>query len=61
MHNTNRATPKQLVFGRDAILNIHHEANWNFIKEQKQKLSNLNNTNKNKKRKTHNYNKKIWF
>ena len=58
MHNTNRATPTQLVFGRDAILNIQHEADWHFIKERKQKLSNINNTNENKKRKTHNYKEK---
>ena len=46
------------MFGRDAILNIQHEANWHFIKERKQKLSNINNTNENKKRKTHNYKEK---
>ena len=26
VHTTNRATPAQLVFGRDAILNVQHEA-----------------------------------
>ena len=30
------ATPMQLVCGQDAILNIKHEANWNYIREQKQ-------------------------
>ena len=26
-------TPSQLVFGRDAILNINQEANWHLIKQ----------------------------
>jgi transposase InsO family protein len=30
-HTTLQATPAQLVFGRDAILNMTFEANWNFI------------------------------
>ena len=42
-HTTLRATPTQLVFGRDAILNIRHKADWNYIKNQKQKLINKNN------------------
>ena len=48
MYNKNRETLTQLGFGRDEILNIQHEANWHFIKERKQKLSNINNTNENK-------------
>ena len=31
LHTTLQATPSQLVFGRDAIMNIKHEANWKFI------------------------------
>ena len=30
-HTTTQATPSQLVFGRDAILNTMFEADWNFI------------------------------
>ena len=36
MHTTNRATPTQLVFDRDAMLNISFEADWQCIKERKQ-------------------------
>ena len=28
MHTTTQHTPSQLVFGKDAILNINQEANW---------------------------------
>ena len=34
VHITLQATPTQLVFGRDANLNIQFEANWNFIRKQ---------------------------
>jgi len=37
VHTTTRATPTQLVFRRDAMLNMNFEANWQYIKEQKQK------------------------
>eukprot|EP00957_Ditylum_brightwellii_P207854 15354806-Ditylum_brightwellii.AAC.1 len=30
---THEATAMQLVFGRDAMFNITHLANWNFIQE----------------------------
>ncbi len=30
--------PAQLVFGEDMILNINHAANWDIIKQRKQKL-----------------------
>ncbi len=30
-HTTTQATPSQLVFGRDAILNVKFEADWNAI------------------------------
>ena len=32
---TQRATPIQLVFGHDAILNVAFEADWQYIKERK--------------------------
>jgi hypothetical protein len=39
-HTTMQATPTQLVFGRDSILNTKFEANWNwaFIRQQKQNV-----------------------
>ena len=42
VHTTLQKTPMQLVFGRDAILNIAHDACWNLIKDRKQKLINKN-------------------
>ena len=41
MHTTMQHTPTQLVFGRDAILNIIQEANWQLIKHHKQALINI--------------------
>jgi len=54
--STTRASPMQLVFGRDAILNIPHRANWHFIKERKQKIIKSNNQRENAKRLEHQYN-----
>ena len=36
MHTTIQHTLSQMVFGRDAILNINQEANRQFIKQRKQ-------------------------
>jgi hypothetical protein len=47
-HTSLQSTPGQLVFGRDMIFNIQHIANWEFIKQRKQKIIHLNNK-KNKK------------
>lgn len=55
MHTTTQATPSQLVFGRDAILNTTFEANWKFIKDRKQKIIKKNNMQENKKRTAHEY------
>ena len=55
-HTTLQATPTQLVFGRDAILNSTFEANWKYIKDRKQKLINQNNPKENAKRIPHRYN-----
>ena len=49
LHTTLQATPSQLVFGRDAIMNIKHEANWKFIRKRKQKLIEQNNKKENAK------------
>jgi hypothetical protein len=55
VHTTLRATPTQLVFGRDAILNINFKADWQYIKERKQKRILQNNMRENKTRKDHTY------
>ena len=54
-HTTTQATPSQLVFGRDAILNTKFEANWQLIKQRKQTLINTNNKRENEKRIPHQY------
>jgi RNase H-like domain found in reverse transcriptase/Reverse transcriptase (RNA-dependent DNA polymerase)/Integrase zinc binding domain len=54
-HTTLQATPSQLVFGRDAILNTKFEANWNLIRTQKQKMIRKNNQKENSKRIAHEY------
>ena len=43
------------MFGRDMILNFQHIANWEYIKQRKQKIINLNNKRENFKRKEHVY------
>ena len=43
LHTTLQATPSQLVFGRDAILNVKYEADWKFIRDRKQQLIDQNN------------------
>ena len=55
VHTTTRATPSQLVFGRDAMLNVSFEADWQYIKDQKQKLILQNNQRENAKRLPHTY------
>ena len=35
-HTTLQASPMQLVFGRDAIFNIKHVADWEHIRQRKQ-------------------------
>ena len=47
VHNTIQYTPSQLVFGRDAILNINQETNWQLIKQLKQALINKGNQKEN--------------
>ena len=56
VHTTARATPTQLVFGRDAMLNASFEADWQFIRERKQKLIVQNNKRENATRVAHTYN-----
>ena len=54
-HTTLKATPMQLVFGRDAILNTKFEANWEMIRKNKQRRIKYNNEQENKKRKDYTY------
>jgi hypothetical protein len=56
VHTTMRATPAQLVFNRDAIHNIRFEANWQYIKERRQRLILQNNKKENAKRLPYQYN-----
>eukprot|EP00957_Ditylum_brightwellii_P078292 5952610-Ditylum_brightwellii.AAC.1 len=39
----------------DTILNVEHEADWNYIKQRRESLIRKSNEQENKKRKTHNY------
>ena len=55
VHTTNRATPTQLVFGRDALLNVSFEADWQYLKERKQQRILHNNKRENKTRLPHTY------
>ena len=41
------ATPSQLVFGRDAILNTQFKADWHYIKNKKQSIVHKNNQREN--------------
>ena len=55
IHTTLQATPSQLVFGRDAILNTQFEADWNIIRQRKQNMISQNNRRENKARRPHEY------
>ena len=48
VHTTMPAMPMQLVFGRDAIVKIMFDANWQLIRQQKQAAKYKNNDTKNK-------------
>ena len=54
-HTTLQASPMQLVFGRDAILNIKHVSNWEHIRQRKQLRINHNNKRENMRRNNHQY------
>jgi len=58
VHTAARATPAQLVFGHDAMLNATFQADWQFIRERKQRLIIQNNKHENatSKRKPHAHN-----
>ena len=54
-HTTLKATPMQLVFGQDAVLNTEFEADWQLIQQNKQKIIYQNNQRENAKRIAHTY------
>ena len=55
LHTTTKATPMQLVFGRDAMLNIPFTANWKYIEQRKMKQIAKDNVRENSTRKEHEY------
>jgi hypothetical protein len=55
-HNTTKYPWSTIVFGRDMILNIKHEANWEYIHARKQNIIIKNNKAENAKRIPHTYN-----
>ena len=54
-HTTLKASPGQLVFGRDMIFNIRHQADWQYIQERKRARIETNNKQENAKRVQHDY------
>ena len=54
-HTTLQATPGQLVFGRDMIFNVQHEANLEHIHSRKQARIASNNQRENAKRIEHDW------
>ena len=52
-HTTLNATPGQLVFGRDMILNMTCQADWQAIRQRKQSVIKKNDRNENHKRIPH--------
>ena len=49
IHTTMKKTPGQVVFKRHMILNITHQADWELIKQRRQRLIDKNNKMENKK------------
>jgi hypothetical protein len=54
-HTTLKATPGQLVFGRDMVLPITFVADWGAIEQQRQKEMGRNNRRENASRISHDY------
>ena len=55
VHTTTQHTPSQLVFGRDAILNINQGGNWQLIKQHEQAQINKGDKKENRCRQSHVY------
>ena len=54
-HTTLKATPGQLVFGRDMILPVQFNADWALIAQRKQDVIDNSNRKENRRRKPHTY------
>jgi hypothetical protein len=54
-HTTLKATPVQLVFGRDMVLPTKFMADWGAIEQQRQKETGPNNKRENASRTNHDY------
>jgi hypothetical protein len=54
-HRVLRASPAQLVFGRDMLLPVQFQADWALIHENKQRQIMKDNNRENAKRITHEY------
>ena len=54
-HTTLKASPGQLVFGRDMALNIKHVADWNHIHQRRRQIASNNNRRENSRRVPHQY------
>jgi hypothetical protein len=50
VHTTTQASPSQLIFGRDAMINVRHIANWKYIEDRKKNRILINNNAENEKR-----------
>ena len=55
VYTSTQYTPSQLVFGRDANLDINQDANWLLIKQSKQALINKGNQGKSRPRQSQLY------
>jgi hypothetical protein len=54
-HTTLQATPGQLIFGRNMVLNVQHLTDWTAIKARKQQIIHNNNQIENLKQIPHHY------
>ena len=54
-HTPLQASPMQLVFGLDNILNFKHVSDWEHIRQRKQLRINHNNKRENMRRNNHQY------
>ena len=59
VHTTTQSMPMQLVFGRDANMNLMFNANWYLIKKREQQLINKSNVKENNNCIAHNYKVKL--
>ena len=55
VHITTQYRRTQLVFGRDAILIINQEADWQLMKQREKTLINKGNQKENRRRQSHLY------